>query len=144
MTITEKLSRLAAINILILFDDVLKENETFILDLNRNQMYEDGTVNVEVPNHQEQYALSTIRAKQKAPFSKTAFITLKWFGTFYSDMKLIIFRDTFVIQSDNSVWANFLEPQNRFGKALGLTEKSKSVLRDLSRDEMIKKIKDEL
>ena len=144
MTITEKLSHLTAITILILFDEVLKENEDMILDMNRDQMYEDGTVNVEVPNGREQYAPSTIKAKRKAPFPKTDFITLKWFGTFYSEMKLIIFRDYFVIQSDNSVWANFLEPQNRFGKALGLTERSKDTLRELSLGEMIKKIKDEL
>jgi hypothetical protein len=144
MTITERLSRLTAISILTLFDEVLKENETLILDLNRDQMYDDGTVNVENPTLREQYALSTIRAKRKAPFPKTDFITLKWFGTFYSQMKLIIFRDTFVIQSDNSIWANFLEPQDRFGKALGLTAKSKDELRDVMKNELIKKIKNEL
>lgn len=144
MTLTDKLSHLKAINIRMLFDDVLKENEETILDMNRSQMYDEGVVNVNNPGIQEHYSPATIKAKKKAPFSKTEFITLKWKGDFYEALKLIIFKDTFVISSDSRVWANFLEPQNRFGSALGMTEKSKGELRELSRDELIKKIKSEL
>jgi hypothetical protein len=144
MTIADKLSRLRAISIVTLFDEVLKENEEDILNWNRDQMYEEGVVNVKQPGKKEKYSPATIRAKKKAPFPKTDFVTLKWMGNFHKDLKLIIFKDKFVISSDNRIWGNYLEPNPRFTSALGLTEKSKSELRELSRDEVIKKIKNEL
>lgn len=144
MTITDKLLQLKTINIGILFDEVLKENEDAICELNRDQMYEEGIMNVKNPSSQEHYSPATIKAKRKAPFSKTEFITLKWMGNFYKTLKLIIFKDTFVISSNSGIWANFLEPQDRFQSALGMTEKSKSELRELSRDELIRKIKSKL
>jgi len=144
MTLSEKITRLTAINIGRLFDEVLKENEEAICDMNRSQMYDDGTVNVKKPGAVERYAESTKRAKSKAPFNKTDHITLKWFGNLHQSLKIIIFRDKFIIGSGNKIWANYLEPQSRFGSALGLTEKSKGELRDLAKDEMIRKIKDEL
>ena len=140
MTITEKLSRLSAINLRTLFDDVLRENEDYICDLNRDQMYEEGVMNVKT-GQKEQYTESTKKAKRKAPFNKTEFITLKWMGDFHKELKLLIFKDTFVVQSRNKVWGNYLETQARFGSALGLTKDSKSELRNLSRDELIKKIR---
>src|SRR5512133_737819 len=140
MTIADKLSRLQAINIGKLFDDILKENEDEICDLTRDQMYEKGIVNVNKPNERLQYAESTKKAKRKAPFNKTSFITLKWKGDFHKDLKLIIFKDKFVIASDNKIWGNYLETQTRFQSALGLTEKSKSEVREVMRDEMIKGI----
>ena len=143
MTVTEKLSRLAAINLRTLLDDVLKENEDYICDQNRDQMYEEGVMNVKT-GQREKYAPSTIKAKRKAPFNKTSFITLKWTGEFHKDLKLLIFRDTFVISSRNKVWGNYLESQSRFESALGLTKESKSDLRDLVRDELIKKLRNEL
>jgi hypothetical protein len=140
MTVTDKLSHLRAINLRTLFDTVLRENETTICDLNRDQMYEEGVMNVKT-GEKEQYAASTKRAKRKAPFPKTEFITLKWMGTFHESLKLMIYKDTFVVQSPNKIWGNYLEPQARFGSALGLTKQSKSDLRDLVRDELITKIK---
>jgi hypothetical protein len=137
----DKLSRLTAINIGKLFDQALKENEDTVCNLNRDQMYEEGVLNVNRPQI-EKYSPATIRAKRKAPFNKTDFITLKWFGKFHASLKLLIFKEYFVISSDNLIWANFLEPQNRFSSALGLTKESKGKLRDLMRDEIIKKIKD--
>jgi hypothetical protein len=144
MTLREKISRLTGINTGRLFDEVLKENETAICDMNRDQMYNKGTVNVNKPGMTEKYAESTKRAKSKAPFNKTDHVTLKWFGNFHESLKIIIFRDKFVISSQNKIWANYLEPLSRFGSALGLTQKSKGELRDLARDEMIRKIKNEL
>ena len=143
MTITEKLSHLAAINLRTLFDAILKENENYICELNRDQMYEEGVMNVNT-GQREKYAASTIRAKKRAAFPKTDFITLKWTGDFHGGLKILIFKDTFVVQSKNRIWGNYLEPQERFGHALGLTKTSKSELRDLMRDELIKKIKGEL
>jgi hypothetical protein len=144
MTAKEKLSRLTGINIVRLFDEVLKENEEDICNMNRTQMYEDGTLNVKNPGQTEKYSESTIKAKRKAPYNKTDFITLKWMGNFHESLKIIIFKDKFIISSGNKIWANYLEAQNRFKSALGLTEKNKKELRDLARDEMIRKIKNEL
>jgi hypothetical protein len=107
-------------------------------------MYDNGVMDVNEPEQREKYSPATIQAKKRAPFSKTDFVTLKWMGKFHEGLKLIIFKDKFVISSDNKIWANFLEPQDRFGSALGMTEKSKSELRELSRDELIKKIRDKL
>ena len=67
MTITEKLSRLRDISIGKLFDEVLEENEESILDMNRSQMYDEGIMNVKT-EQKEKYALSTVRAKKRAPF----------------------------------------------------------------------------
>ena len=141
MTITEKLSRLKGINIETLFDEVLKENEETILDMNRSQMYDEGIMNIKNPSSQEHYSPATIKAKRKAPFSKTEFITLKWKGKFHSDLKLLIHKDDFVIVGDNLIWKMYLVDQDRFGGAVGLTAKSKSELREIARDELIKKIR---
>ena len=143
MTITDKLSRLTAINLGTLLDTVLRDNEDYICDLTRNQMYEDGVMNVRTGKH-ERYAESTKRAKRRAPFNKTEFVTLKWFGEFHESLKILIFKDYFVINSANKTWGNYLEPNPRFENALGLTKESKSELRELVRDELIKKLRREL
>ncbi|MCK9521367.1 MAG: hypothetical protein M0R74_20435 [Dehalococcoidia bacterium] len=140
MTIADKLSRLRAINLRTLFDDVLKENEDYICNLNKDQMYEEGIMNVRTKQKQ-QYAESTKISKRKAPFNKTDFITLRWFGNFYESLRLIIFKDYFIIQSPDKVWGSYLETQTRFTSALGLTKESKSELRNLAKDELIKKIR---
>ena len=140
MTIKEKLSHLEAINIEKLFDDILRENESIICDMNRKQLYDDGSVDVNNPGKKEKYSPLTALAKRTAPYNKTDFITLKWKGDFHDSLKITIFKDKFIIHSKNLVWANYLEPQSRFGSALGLTKKSKSGLRDLAKKEMIKKI----
>jgi hypothetical protein len=141
MTITEKLSRLRAINLEALFDDSLKDNEDEICEANRSQMYDEGVMDV-TNGRKEKYAASTIKAKRRAPFPKTDFVTLRWTGDFYRTLKLIIFKDKFVIASDNKIWGNYLETQERFGKALGLTEKSKGEIREIMRDSLIRKIRD--
>jgi len=143
MTITEKLSRLRAINLRTLFDDVLKENEDYICSLNQEQMYDEGVMNVRT-EQKEKYAPSTIKSKKYAPFPKTDFITLKWTGDFHKTLKLQILKDTFFIMSAHGVWNKYLEPQKRFESALGLTRGSKSELRDLVQEEITKKIRNEL
>lgn len=143
MTITDKLSRLRAINLRTLFDTILRENEDYICDLNKDQMYEGGVMNVNT-GQKEKYAQSTIKSKHRAPFPKTDFITLKWTGEFHQTLKLQILKDTFFIMSRHGIWNKYLEPQMRFESALGLTKESKSELRDLVRDELIRKIRNEL
>ena len=143
MTITDKLSHLRGINIRTLFDTILRENEDYICNLNRGQMYEQGVMNVNT-GQKEKYAPSTIKSKHRAPFPKTDFITLKWKGEFHQTLKLQILKDTFFIMSRHGIWNKYLEPQMRFESALGLTKESKSELRDLVRDELIRKIRNEL
>ena len=123
-----------------LFDNILKENEPEICDFNREQMYEEGIMNVKTLK-KEKYSPATIRAKRNAPFNKTEHITLKWMGKFHESLKLLIFRDKFIITSSNEVWGNYLEQQDRFARSLGLTEKNKSELREMVKDALIIKIK---
>jgi len=104
-------------------------------------MYEKGVVDVQRPTHKEHYAPGTIRQKKKkATYKKTSFVTLKWFGDFYQAMKIVLFSDRFVITSDDLKWSNWLEPNDRFTNALGLTDKSLSKTRDILRDSIIRKI----
>ena len=120
------------------FKDIIKKEEDFIKDLNRDQMYDEGVMNVEHPTKLK-YAKSTIaQKKKKARYKKTSFITLRWMGEFYDSLKVLIFENYFIISSDSTIWARFLEPQDRFGKALGLTEKSKGRLKEVLKDDMIR------
>jgi hypothetical protein len=144
MLLQDKLSRLRDININSLFDEVLKENEETILNMNRSQMYDEGVMDVNKPEQREKYSPATVKAKKRAAFPKTDFITLKWMGKFHEALKLIIFKDKFLISSDNRIWANFLEPNSRFTHALGLTKGNKNELRELSRDSLILKIREKL
>lgn len=145
MVISEKLKQLQSLDINKIFDEALKEIEKFILELNRDQLYEKGEINVNVPGTREHYAKSTIRQKtKKAKFKKTDFVTLRWDGDFYDSFELIIFKEKFVIQAKDLKWGNWLEPNPRFGNALGLTEESKNSLRDKILPVIIKKIHNEL
>jgi hypothetical protein len=142
VTIQEKISRLKAIRIDQLFDQMLKDKEKDILDMNRDQMYEDGVMDVNVPNFQQEYAASTKVAKRRAAYPKTDFVTLKWTGDFHSQLKLYIFKEYFVINSLNEIWGKYLSKNQRFINALGLTEDNKSRLRDMTQQEIVKRIRD--
>lgn len=114
------------------------DEQEYIKELNREQMYEQGAMNVDNPQKLK-YAESTIRQKKmKAKYKKTDFITLRWMGDFYNSLKVLFFSDSFTISSDSLIWANYLEPQSRFEKALGLTEKSKGILQERLKDKMIR------
>lgn len=117
-----------------LSDNMIKqmvENEQeFIIDLNKEQMYKEGALNVDNPQ-KEKYAKSTIvQKKKKARYSKTDFITLRWMGDFYESLKVLSFDKYFTVSSDSLIWANYLETQKRFEKALGLTKESVVKLQD--------------
>lgn len=136
-----KLQKYQNLDIRSLLNQSIRDNEKAILDLNRDQMYEKGVVDVQRPTHKEHYAPGTIRQKKKkATYKKTSFVTLKWFGDFYQAMKIVLFSDRFVITSDDLKWSNWLEPNDRFTNALGLTDKSLSKTRDILRDSIIRKI----
>jgi len=120
-----------------LIGQIIKNEEEFIKDLNRDQMYKEGIMNVDTEK-KEGYAESTIRAKKrKAKYRRTDHITLRWMGDFYDSLRVLIFDKWFTINADSTIWARFLEPQERFTKALGLTEDSKEKLRERIRDRII-------
>ena len=120
---------------------LVSEEKDLIKELNKDQMYEKGVMDVDRP-HKLKYADSTKRQKKKkARYKKTDFITLRWMGDFYESLKVLLFEKYFVISSDSNIWARFLEPQDRFGKALGLTEKNKGVLQKVLKDDLIRWLK---
>ena len=145
VSITQKYETLQKIDLNSIIDESLKEIESFILDLNRNQLYNEGSIDVTDPGKQEFYAPATIKQKQRtALFKKTDFVTLRWNGDFYDSFKLIIFDKVFVIQATDLKWANWLEPNPRFSNALGLTDESKAQLRDMILPVFLRRLKDEL
>ena len=141
MTIGEKISALKAISLEVLFDDTIRDNEKDILDLNRVQMYDEGTLDVTKPGKIERYSPLTIKAKKRAPFNKTDHITLKWMGAFHASLKLLIFKTKIVISSDNNIWDKYLEPQDRFTRALGLTSENMNKLKDIVQTGVTKKLR---
>jgi hypothetical protein len=143
MTVKEKIRQLQAISVDAITDAAIIENKDDILNANRDQMYERGEIDVQRPGYREKYAASTIKQKRKsARFPKTDFITLKWTGDFHDSLKLLLFKDKIVIQSDDMKWANWLE--TRFNNALGLTEESLKAIRDKIKLSFIKLIRYEL
>ena len=142
MNIGAKIKRLQSVDLHQIVNDAAMKAEQQIIMLNQDQMYNEGVLDVEKPNRKEKYAASTIRQKKrKAKYKKTEFITLRWFGDFYDAMKIIFFKDRFVLASDDLKWANWLEPQDRFGHALGLTDKSRSILKTILKPGIITRLK---
>jgi len=142
MVITEKLKRLESTKINEILNDVLKELEEFILELNKVQLYDKGEINVNEPNKREKYSKAYKGFKEKkATFKKTEFVTLRFDGDFYDSFKLIIFDKEFIISATDLKW-NWHEKNPRFTNALGLTEKSKEVLREELKPLFIEKLRD--
>ena len=127
---------------------IIKDNELEILALNRDQMYEDGIVDVNNPSSILQYAPSTLKQKSKrARYKRVDHITLKWTGSFHNKMKLILKPDEFVITSTDDKWSEFSSGAwggGRFANALGLTAKSKVELRELVKSDLIIGFRDAL
>ena len=110
--------------------------------MNRDQMYEYGILNIS-GGGQERYAPSTIYSKKKyARYPKTDFITLKNMGDFHKSVSISITPHQIEFYSEDEKWVKWLSPQDRFSKALGLTDDNLSKLREIVRDEMVKKLKD--
>ena len=129
MVISEKLVQIQAIDINNILDECLKEIEDFILELNRDQLYEKGQINVNEPQKREKYSAAYKRFKErKATFKKTEFVTLRFDGEVYDSFKLIIFEKEFLISATDLKW-NWLGENERFKNALGLTGESKTKLR---------------
>jgi len=141
MVISEKLVQIQAIDINKILDECLKEIEDFILELNRDQLYEKGQINVNEPQKREKYSAAYKRFKErKATFKKTEFVTLRFDGEVYDSFKLIIFEKVFLISATDLKW-NWLGENERFKNALGLTEESKTKLRAELLPLIIEKIK---
>ena len=131
-----------------ILNNIIKDNEPEILAMNRDQMWEDGIVDVNNPKNILEYAPSTIKQKKKrARYKRTDHITLKWAGSFHDKMKLVIKATEFFITSTDEKWSKFGSGtwgQGRFENALGLTKDSLSMLRDLIKDDLILKGKNDL
>lgn len=141
----DMIKKLQEIDINQILDDSIREIEDFIIELNQEQLYQKGQIDVNNPSRKEFYAESTKRQKQKrATYKKTDFVTLRWKGDFYSEFKVIIFEKEFIIGSTDLKWANYLEPNQRFGNALGLTDESKVRLREEILPVIIRRIKEQL
>ena len=119
---------------------IIKDNDLEIFAMNRDQMYEDGIVDV-VSGKSYDYAESTLKQKKKrAKYKRTDHITLRWTGSFYDKMKLVIKDTYFYITSKDAKWPKFSSGewgQGRFENALGLTKENKSELRELVKSDLI-------
>ena len=138
-------AKLAAIrkynNIQRVLNRIIKDNETEILALNRDQMWEEGITDVNNPSSILQYQPSTVASKKKrARFKRTDHITLKWTGEFHKGMKIKQEPDQFTIISTKLPYTGFMD--GRFGNSLGLTEKSLVELRRLVKEDLITGFKD--
>ena len=127
---------------------VIKDNEPEILAMNRDQMWEQGIVDVNNPKAILSYAPSTIKQKKKrARYKRTDHITLKWTGSFHDKMKLVIKATEFWITSKDPKWSKFSSGewgQGRFENALGLTKESLNMLRELVKSDLILKVRNVL
>lgn len=115
---------------------IIKDNEPEIIAMNRDQMWEDGIVDVNNPSAILEYAPSTLRSKKKrARYKRTDHITLKWSGDFHKGMKLKMEPEQFTIISTKLPYQGFMD--GRFGNALGLTNENKEELRKLIKSDLI-------
>lgn len=149
MVISDKIKKLVKIGINKILNDSLKELVDFIVDLNKEQLYVRGDIDVNYPGLKEHYAESTIKQKRKkATYKKTDFVTLRWEGDFYSGFELELRDKDFIIRTSDPKRKFLLEESknfgNRFVNALGLTEESKEELRDKIKPVIIQKIRNEL
>ena len=123
-------------------NNIIGSLEKKILDMNKDQMYEEGVMDVNNPGAILHYAPSTILNKRKrASFPRTDHITLKWEGDFHKDLKIKYNKDSFEIYSDDKKWKSYLHPQARFKNALGLTDESLDLLRDWVKEKLIKQFR---
>jgi len=140
--VLNKLKKYTNLDIRSLLDQSIRDNEKAILALNRDQMWSDGTVDVNRPRIKEHYSDFTIPLKKKfARYKKTSFITLRWDGDFYESLYIEHEQTQFVIKSDDPTWLFSLEPQVRFENTLGLTRGSKAILRDIVRTDILRKVR---
>ena len=127
---------------------IIRYNAAEIIDMNREQMWEDGIVDVNNPSTILNYAPSTIKQKKRrSKYKRTDHITLKDMGKFHAKMKLLIKEDHFIITSTDDKWGHFSSGDwggGRFQNALGLTAKNKSVLRGYIKSDLIINFKDAL
>lgn len=133
-------------NFPVILNSIIKDNEPEILAMNRDQMWEEGIVDVNNPRAILDYAPSTVKQKKKrARYKRTDHITLKWTGSFHDKMKLKIEPEQFIITSTDDKWSNFSSGawgQGRFENALGLTAENKDELRQLVKSDLIIQFKD--
>ena len=139
--------RLAAIrkynNMPRVLNRIIKDNEPEIIAMNRDQMWEDGIVDVNNPSAILDYAPSTVQSKKRrARYKRTDHITLKWSGDYHKGMKIKQEPEQFTIISTKVPYPGFMD--GRFGNSLGLIEENKEELRQLIKSDLIIGFKDAL
>ena len=65
MRIGAKIKRLQSVDLHQIVNDSAKENEKEIVEMNQDQMYKQGTLDVNKPGKKEKYAPGTVRQKKK-------------------------------------------------------------------------------
>jgi len=120
---------------------IIKDNSVEIIAMNRDQMWEEGIVDVNNPRAILSYAPSTIKQKKRrSRYKRTDHITLKDMGGFHEKMKLVIKATEFWITSTDAKWSKFSSGewgQGRFQNALGLTKTNINMLRELIKFDLI-------
>lgn len=125
-----------------ILNEILASEEKSILDMNRDQMYEDGVMDRNNTQAILHYAPSTVKnKKRRAAFPRTDHITLKWEGEFHKDLKIKYNKDSIEIYSDDQKWKRYLSVQDRFENALGLTDESFDLLKEKVAIKLRKKFK---
>ena len=105
--------------------DEAKEEEKFILDLNRDQLYNDGTDYKPTPIGQ--YAASTVQYKARTG-QRYDHITLHDSGAFHASFFVVYDVDEFTIFSDDDKTPELI---SRYGpEVLGLTSDNLKLLID--------------
>ena len=128
-------------NFPVVLNRIIKDNSPEIIAMNRDQMWEEGIVDVNNPRAILSYAPSTIKQKKRrSRYKRTDHITLKDMGGFHEKMKLVIKATEFWITSTDAKWSKFSSGewgQGRFQNALGLTKKNIAQLRELVKFDLI-------
>lgn len=119
-------------------NDAIRQVEDLVLQMVKAQMYERGIMDINKPSDRLKYSEAYKKRKAKrATYKKVEFITLRYDGDLYDRMKIIYFKDKVLITTDDLKWANYLEKQERFANAIGLTEENLDKLREMVRNELI-------
>lgn len=126
MTFADLARKLRAVDILQIVKEVLRENEPFVIELNQQQMFEEG-IRADGTAIEPDYSPTTIRRKQGHP-GQGRFVDLYSEGDFYGAMREDLGLETFGIQDSDSKTQHLLTV---YGDVLGLTPASLNDLRKL-------------
>lgn len=120
--------------------DLIKENEDFVVELNKSQLYNDG-IRADGSQVEPRYSRLTITIKSRKG-QPTNRVTLKDEGDFYDSFYLEFGSNSFVINARDSKTPSLKEKYNE--EILGLTDESKSELSLFLKDVIIQELRSKL